>query len=179
MSNAITFLFKDIFADYTSFKNFLTTEGITISATDEPIYQYCFKLLFNRYHNSNIRYTTKDDFKGEFYIVCADELSRYIRRYKIIQSALGITDDDIVELQRLVQNYANNPNDEVSSPLEPLSYISNQTFQANLSNKLDAYVKAIEDMPSMYNEDFLYKFKELFMNIIPKQIIIYSNEEDE
>lgn len=178
MSN-ITFKFKDLLPSLEAFKVFASESGIDIdnmTASDISILEHTYYLLYRRYGLSNVRYTTPEAFYSELAITFNDELNRYNKRYNIIQDAYKLSSDDLVILNKAISNYANNPNDEVESPLEPLSYISSQTFNANLSNKLQAYLLAIESLPTQYDEDFLKAFKHLFINIIPKQMPIYTEE---
>ena len=178
----VTFYFKQILPNFDLFKVFAEGIGIdtdTMSEADVKILEHCYNLLIKRYSLSNIRYMKPDHFLDELGITFDDEWKRYLKRYKIIEKALQLTDDDLIVLNKEVQNYANNPNDAVTYPLEPLSYISSQTFRAGLSNKLQAYLLAIETLPSEYDEEFLSHFKHLFMNIIPQGIPYYESEEDD
>lgn len=178
-----TFQFKELIPNFTTFKDFYNQElGIDIesaTAEDQAIYEHCFKILYNRYCLSNVRYSTKEAFYCEFMIVLDDSVKQYMKRYKLIQKAYALTDAELIELNRAIQNYANNPNTTPTNPLDPLEYISSQTFQVNVSNKLQAYLLAIETLPSQYDDDFLNKFKYLFIQIFNKDIPLYLDDEEE
>ena len=178
----ITFYFTDLLKDFSEFKDFckeIPLDYESLSAFDKDIMEACYNLLVRRYGHANVRYTTPEAFYNQLAIIFDDEFKRYAKRLYIIGEAYKLTLDDYVELNRAIQNYANNPNDEVSAPLEPLSYISSQTFMANLSNKLQAYLVAIDTIPTNYNEEFLRSFKGLFMNIIPNETILYKDKEED
>lgn len=175
----ITFYFKDLLPDFNTFKTFAKETGLDVdnmTASELSVLQHCYNILYWRYSLSNVRYATPEAFYCELGISFDEEFRRYLKRYQIIGEAYKLTLDDFTTLNKAVSNYANNPNDEVDEPLEPLSYISSQTFQAQFSNKLQAYLLAIETLPSKYDNDFLEKFKHLFINIIPKTIPLYTEE---
>lgn len=172
-----TFLFKDLLPDYATYKDYVKTElGLDIdlaTAEDQAIHEHCYNILYKRYCLDNVRYPSPQAFYSEFAIALDDSLKQYLKRYKLIQKAYALTDADLTELNRAIQNYANNPNTAPTNPLDPLEYISSQTLQVNKSNKLQAYLLAIESLPSQYDEDFLNKFKYLFIQIFNKDIPIY------
>ena len=175
MSN-LTFTFKELFPNLATFKTFASETGIDVdhmTADDLVVLEHTYYILYSRYSIANVRYTTPEAFYGEMGITFDDEFRRYLKRYKLIANAYNLTNEDFEILNRAVSNYANNPNDEVQNPLDPLTYISSQTYNAQFSNKLQAYLLAIETLPSEYDEDFLAKFKHLFINIIPKDIPLY------
>ena len=175
----ITFYLSDLFKDFEEFKaycNEIPIKYADLSSFEQGIMEECYNLLMRRYGHANVRYSTPEAFYNQLAIIFDDEFKRYCKRMYIIGEAYKLTLEDYAELNRAIQNYANNPNDEVSSPLSPLSYISSQTLQANLSNKLQAYLVAIDTLPTHYNEEFLKSFKMLFMNIIPNETILYKED---
>lgn len=175
----ITFYLKDLFKDFEEFKaycNEIPIKYADLSSFEQGIFEECYNLLMRRYGHANVRYSTPESFYNAFAIPFDDEFKRYCKRMYIIGEAYKLTLEDYAELNRAIQNYANNPNDEVSSPLSPLSYISSQTLQANLSNKLQAYLVAIDTLPTHYDEEFLSHFKYLFINIIPNETILYKED---
>ena len=120
-----------------------------------------------------------ETFYIEIYIILIENYKKSTSKEKdkLIQKIYALTDDDLIELNRAISNYANNPNDEVSNPLEPLTYISSQSVNVGFSNKLQGYLMAIDSLPSEYDEEFLGAFKYLFMNIINNDTILYREEE--
>lgn len=177
MSNAITFYFKEAMPNFSAFKVFLSEIPYSYNLADELIVQKAYNLLYRRYALDNIRYASLEAFYFEFANVVENQLDRFIKRIKLITEAYKITSEDILQLGKQVQNFATNPNDEISDPLSPLSYITNQTFMATIGNKLEAYLRAIDNLPSEYDEEFLSEFKYLFMEIIPQTIPYYTKGE--
>lgn len=175
----ITFYFQSLIPNFNAFKVFCSEIPIdyeSLSNIEKDALEHCYNLLMRRYGHANVRYTTPEAFYNALAIPFEDEFKRYAKRIYIIGEAYKLTLDDYAELNRSIQNYANNPNDEVSNPLDPLNYISSQTLMANLSNKLQAYLVAIDTLPSQYDEEFLSHFKGLFMNIIPNETILYKED---
>lgn len=174
MSN--TFTFNQLLPNFDAFKVFVSEIPMDVSTMSEleiSILEHCYNLLNRRYGIANVRYTTPEAFYNELAIVFDDEYKKYSKRYKLIQEAYALTSDDLIEINRTIQNYANNPNTAPTNPLDPLEFISSQTYQVGRSNKLQGYLMAIESLPSQYDEDFLNKFKYLFIQIFNKDIPIY------
>ena len=175
----ITFYFKDIIPDYTTFKSILAEIPFTWNIADDFIIEHTFAILYRRFSTINIRYFVKEAFLDEFKVVYFNEINRYVRRYKLIQDIHAISNDDIVKMTTSINNFANNPNDVPSDVLDPLEYISSQNYSVIKNNNLEAYVRALELLPSKYDKEFLDEFNYLFQQIYGQEVIYYNDEEDD
>lgn len=175
----LTWYFKDVIADYDAFKSVLANIPFTWNQADDFIIEHTFAILYRRFSCVNIRYFTKEAFLDEFMNVYFNEIYRYIRRYKLIQDIYAISNDDIVKMTTSINNFANNPNDAPSDVLDPLEYISSQNYSVVKNNNLEAYVRALELLPSKYDKEFLDEFEYLFQQIYGQDVVIYLDEEEE
>ena len=179
MSSALTFYFKEIFPTEQSFIDYLSDYVIfnTSTATNLAFAQYVYKILFRKYHNSNVQYDTQDDFKSELANVLEDTMEKYQKQLSLINSAMALTIDDIEKISTALANQSNNPNTKPDDIEAPLEYISAQAYTIAKDNKLQAYLRAIETIPTKLIDSMLARCRNLFKTIIPKQIFVYTDEE--
>ena len=78
---ANTFFFKEIIPTLDDFKEFLN-EYTNVDSTD-TFNEYCFKFLFNRFCNSNVKYDTQDAFCRHFGITYENVFDQYKIRQDI------------------------------------------------------------------------------------------------
>ena len=179
MSSSLTFLFKDIFPTKTEFKTFITDYDISnLSITANLNFaEYLYKILFRRYHNSNIQYDTIEDFKCDFANILEDSFKQYQMQLLSINKVYALTDAELVTINTALANQSNNPNSVPDDPTEPLEYISAQAFTIAKDNKLQAYMRAINNIPTQLIKAMLLRCVNLFKTILPTQIYVYTEEE--
>lgn len=184
---SFTYYFEEIFPDYESWEYFIEqSSNIDLTISENALFdQYCYNLLFRHFNHQNIRYTSIDAFLGELLNVYENKFAQFKRQKKLVDKIHNLTDDDLQLVTTALTNMANNPNDEVSDPLQPLSYISAQTFEQMQSNKLKAYLDALNNMPSLNIYQFFKAnnkdemgFEDLFMNVQPKIIYLYERGDE-
>lgn len=88
-----------------------------------------------------------------------------------------LTDDEILASSQQIVNHALNPSTEPStSSLEALGYINEQTTSGYKKNKIDAYSFLSTILKDDYTEEFLNRFKSLFISILyPQAPLWYVN----
>lgn len=183
MSTAITFYFNDIFKNYSEWKNFIMqTEIVDYNvATEEAFDKFCYNILSRHFSHSNIRYNEKEAFLLELANVYQNKFKEFMKEKEIIDNIFKLTDEELYEFTNNIVNMANNPNDKPDNPYKPLPYISAQTFSKQNSNKLNSYLKALNNIPSLNIYKFLkssetneMSFQDLFMVVIPTQYSVYG-----
>lgn len=175
MSSALTFYFKEIFPSLEEFQNFLTEFQVVniTNAENLTFANYIYKILFRRYHNSNVQYDTPEDFKCDFANILEDNFAKYQRQISLIQSMQQLTEDEIITIGTALANQANNPNTKPNDPTQPLEYISAQAFTLTKDNKLLAYLRAIQSVPTQLIDELLLRCVNLFKTILPKTVALY------
>ncbi|NCA92975.1 hypothetical protein EOM82_07010 [bacterium] len=177
MNNAITFLWQEIFTDYTSFKAFTDDLGLyeETDAEAEAFNLFFYKVLAREFIDNNINFTEIDAFKMRFANVYIEYFSNFKRQKELVEASLNITNDDLRIFNETINNSANNPNTEPSNPWTPINFISNQVSSRITSNKLAAYITAIQQMPILNMDFFISKFEHLFMQYYMERTALYEN----
>lgn len=180
MSSAITFYFKEIYPTFDKFQAFLTNQKVVDLSDAENLTfaQYIYKILFRRYHNSNIQFDTIEDFECELANVLEDNFAKYKRQVELAKQMQQLTDNDILTISKALANQSNNPNTKATDPTQPLEYISAQAFTIATDNKLQGYLRALQNIPTQLIDEMLMRCANLFKTLIPNQIFVYENEEE-
>ena len=86
----------------------------------------------------------------------------------------------ILQVNQVLSNYAENPNNKPDDPTKPLNFISNQTYTNQQNGKLSGYLLALSSIPVLDIYSFLRKsendgmsFNDLFMVVLPNEIDIF------
>lgn len=173
MMESSTWYFEDVFPDDVSFSTFLTDYGVILPSTIQASNLYT--LFLNKYLNCSINFDTKEVFKRRFSLLLNDYLKEYSVNIASKNAMYNLTEDELLIVNTYINNYANNPNYEVTDVFSELGYISNQNNGINRANKLTAYITYLKSLLPYGNEDFLDRFKKLFKTIYIRRINIYGN----
>lgn len=182
----LTFFFEDIFQNYEEWKDYFKDLNIVnYDKAEEALFdQYCFNILARHFSHQNIRYEEPESFLLEIVNVYQNKFLQFKRQKETIDKIYNLTDSDLTELEAYLTNLANNPNDNVSDPKQVLNYIQTQTYQTRSGNKLDKYLQALNNIPTLNTYNFLKAdnkeemgFKDLFMQVQPNQYYIYDKGE--
>lgn len=173
----ITFYFTDCFVDFESFKSAIA--DYTSQAVDDDFLNKIYFKFCAKYAASNIIFTIKEMFIYQFCNIFDDEFSKFKRRYDINQKLKDITIDNIKILNETISNQAENPNYTPDTPDKALSYITAQNAVFNKINDLDAYIRQLETLMTEGFEEFINKFKELFVAFVDNDSVCYCDDEDE
>lgn len=178
-----TFLFIDIFPNYTEWERFSTSLGIEI---DTVFDRFCYEIIRRHYGRANIRYSVIEAFTEALGNVYTNKYLQYSKQYELIKTIHQINNDELTHLNQNLTNFSENPNTNVSEPLKPLSFISSQLMSVSQNNKLQAFVNAINNIPTMYMYEFLkgkksnfeMTFNDLFMVVLPNNKYYYERNDN-
>lgn len=152
MSDTLTFKFKQVFADENDFLTFLTSYGVKdspLSNEDSAFGKYLFKILNRRFYNSDIQYDTPTD----FYFSLAETIENIFNKYKknktLIDAITALTADDLAIIGENLMNASDNPNNKPNDVRAQLDYITQQNWTMATTNKMQAYLTAVDSMPDM------------------------------
>lgn len=181
MSN-YTFKFGKIFDTYEKWRTFSEECGfINFEDTTESEFdKYCYKVLFRHYQQANIRYTNITDFCNELSLVYESKFKQFKKQKELIDKIYSLTENEILQVNQILANYAENPNNKPEDPTKPLNFISSQTYTNQTNGKLAGYLLALSGIPVLDIYSFLRKsendglsFNELFMVVLPNEIDIF------
>lgn len=187
MSTTLTFLFNDIFKNYSDWEYWSKQVGIIDSNNNEDILfdKYCYKILSRHFCNQSIRYNTIGEFLLELALIYEDKFNHFKMQKKLIERLYRLSPEDLEIINESITNMANNPNTSPDNPRSPLKYISAQTFGVAKNGKLQAYLNAINNIPTFKVFEFINKpvdgglsFKDLFMVVQPINYYVYGGKKD-
>lgn len=182
MSLSLTFYFNDIFKNYDEWKEWSEQVGVVdfSDGEDAAFDKFCYKILSRNFCNCSIRYSTINEFLLQLAIVYEDKFNEFKNQSRLINKFYNLSENDLTVINESLTNMANNPNTEPDDPRQPLKYVSAQTFGLAKNGKIDSYLKALNNMPSLKIFDFINKasesglsFKDLFMNVQPFNFYCY------
>ena len=152
MSDTLTFKFKDIFTSENDFLTFITTYGVKetpLVTADENFAKYLYKILMRRYYNADIQYDTPE----AFCYGLAETLEIIFDKYKtnkaLIEAITALTKDDLIIIGENLTNASDNPNNKPDDVRAQLDYITQQNWSMSTTNKMQAYLEAVDAMPEM------------------------------
>lgn len=182
MSTAFTFYFNDVIDSYNTWKS--NVEQLGIIDYSDPLQAdfdlFCYNILAREYHNVNIRYDEPYSFIGELLNIYLNKFQQFYKQKQLIDAMYNLTLEEISLLNKTLSNMANNPNEDPTDPTQPLNFISAQTYRQLTENKFKAYLKAIENIPSLNIYNFLkgegdeMGFDDLFMVVQPNLKFLYK-----
>ena len=179
---------NDIYGDIDSFKidfNFYSSIGLDPKFSNPNTINTLFYLLCGKYGNSHIANSDENQFKLKLFSYVF-QFAPYWEKSLDIQSKLrGLTEDEILAGSKQLTNHAYNPSTEPSGPNVVNGEITSVNEQHNAKftkGKVNAYGELFYMLRSDVTEEFLGKFKRLFIYIVePESPLWYvtdiNNEE--
>lgn len=142
------------------------------------IFNEMIERVYLHYQNSNISYTSIEQFLIDFKRKICENFAKIIdKQYILFNKIYALTDDDIIEREHAININALNDNSKIEKPLDNLAeFVSEQTASKISKNKLNAYVDYMEQMRPSMDEELIRALKPLFFTIIPEYNYIYKGE---
>lgn len=167
-----TSTFNDIFKSYDEFKaekEFYDQAGLD-SGISEKSSQTLFYLLSARYGNSSIANSDKTQFKLKLFSIIFQYGPTWEKRLSIQNTLRSLTEDELVTGAKQINNHSYNPSTAPSTDtLEELPTINEQTSTKYKKSKMDAYSNLMLLLEKDVTEDFLKRFKKLFLIVVEPQ----------
>lgn len=176
--SAITFYFKELIPNKEAFKSFLSEFDVCdMTVPENEIFaNYLFKILFRKYHNSNVQYDTPEDFKCDFANILEDSFDKFKRQIDLSKKIVELTDEELLTMTTALANSANNPNAKPVDPTKPFEFVGAQAFTLAKNGKFQAYLTALNNIPTKLIDEMLLACRGLFKTFISNQIYIYRGE---
>lgn len=173
----ITFYFSDVFPTFEDFKSAIT--DYTNVDVEDDFLNILYTKFNIKYQVSNIRFTIKEMFLYQFCSIFDNEFSKFKRRFDINQKLKNMTLDNIKIISEAVANFSETPNFKLEKPSDAVDYINNQTASFGKIGDLEAYLKQLDALMTEGYEEFIDKFKELFVAFAFDDPIYYCEGENE
>lgn len=125
-----------------------------------------YRLLLREFRNSQINFTTVDDFLDMLWSVIENHTPNFIERYNQYQRLLQLTDDELMTMGTSIVNVVENTNDQPDEPLKtPLKNVTNQQSSRTYSDKPSKIRGQIYTSQMTIIYDYLDKFRWLFIRL--------------
>lgn len=177
--NFRTRTFADIYTTFEEFNEDYTSNGIPASLSTVNL-RTLYYLLYARYGNSNIASSDENQFKYKVFSTIFMYGPSWQKRLDIQKKLIDLGDDEILVGATAIYNQALNPSQMPSTQtLEELNYINQQNTTKYKKSKLEAYAVLEELIKTDVTEQFIGKFKKLFITIVePDLPLWYATQGD-
>lgn len=174
--------FSDIYPRAKEFVDDYETVGIppTLTANDKLNPLTIYYLLYANYGNSVVASSDENRFKYKLFSIIWQYGPVLNKRRDIQQKLIALSEKDIMQGSVQVYNNAQNPATEPSTDDdEYLAYINQQNVSKNKKGKLEAYALLDSLLKQDVTQEFLNRFKPLFLNIVQPELPLWYESEDE
>ena len=178
--NFRTRTFADIFTDVDVFKEDYNNNGIPVSISDVNL-TTLYYLLYARYGNSNIASSDETQFKYKLFSTIFMYGPAWQKRLEIQKNLMNLTVDEMTKGSTAIYNSALNPAQTPSTQTtEELNYINQQNTTKYRKSKLEGYAALYSLIETDVTEEFIGKFKKLFITVVePDYPLWYKTEGEE
>ena len=178
--NYRTRTFTDIYPNVDDFIKDYTYNGIKTTITTDSI-TTLYYLLYARYGNSHIVNSDENQFKYRLFSTIFMYGPTWEKRLDVQNKLRGLTDKELIEGTKQINNHSYNPSTEPSTnDTEELPTTNEQTSTKYKKSKMDAYAILIALLETDVTEEFVAKFKKLFLSIVePQNPLWYITEQGE
>lgn len=163
--------FVDIFETFNDFK---TEYGSTIfkqAITDAKL-EILYYLLYARFGNSHIANSDENQFKYKLYATIWQFGPVWEKKLQVQKDLRNLSLAELQEGTKQVSDHAYNPSTVPSGEIETINEQDRTKYK---KSKADAYATIMELMEQDVTEEFLTKFKPLFLVITePQEPLLYS-----
>lgn len=186
--NYITRTFSEIFpteeAFISEFENcpfavFKTAEDQQLNNIPTNYIKLTYWLLLTRYANSSIASSDENQFKYKVFSLMFTHGPTWIKRLEVQNILRNLSEDDLRLGSKIINNSAFNPGTEPSTAtLDELTAINSQNTSNRKKSVLEAYASLMALLDVDVTEDFISRFKPLFLKVVqPNLPLWYITEE--
>lgn len=172
--------FTDIYDNVDAFLADYSDNGLPM-LVDTTNMTTLFYLLYARYGNSNIASSDENQFKYKLFSLVFQYGPTWAKRLEIQDKVRNLTEDELRESAKSLYNHSYNPSTLPSTDtVDELLTINEQNVTKHRRSKTDAYALLNDLLETDVTEEFISKFKKLFITIVEPELPLWyvSNEED-
>jgi len=126
-----------------------------------------YALLYSRYGNSNIASDDENQFKYKVFATIYMYAPTWLKRLEVQKALRALSLEELQLGSKAVYNTALNPSGLPSTnTTQELNYINQQNTTNYKRSKLEAYGNLMSLLETDVTEDFINKFKKLFITIV-------------
>lgn len=183
--NQATRTFCDIFPDVNTFILEWENSGIAETALDLDIsfstneIFMTYYLLYAKYGNSHIASSDENQFKYKLWSIMFQHGPTWIKKLNLQKEIRALNINDIANT-KAIYNHSFNPSTEPSTAtLEELTTINEQNTSSIKRAKGDAYSLFMSLLDADFSEEYINRFKKLFLKIVEPTIPLWYITEGE
>ena len=171
--------FNDIFPNVDAFNAAYGESEFPMDLTNEEV-SLIYYLLYSRYGNSTICSNDENRFIYNLFSIIWQYAPTWKKKLKIQERLRELEEDDLLKGSKAIYNHSYNPGTEPSTAtLEELTTINEQNTTNYKKSVLEGYSNLLMLLETDVTEDFLRRFKYLFISIaVPGNPLVYITEED-
>lgn len=172
--------FTDIYDNVDAFLADYSDNGLPM-LVDTTNMTTLFYLLYARYGNSTIASSDENQFKYKLFSLVFQYGPTWAKRLEIQDKIRNLTEDELRESAKAIYNHSYNPSTLPSTDtVDELLTINDQNVTKHRRSKTDAYALLNDLLETDVTEEFISKFKKLFITIVEPELPLWyvSNEED-
>jgi hypothetical protein len=163
--------FKQIFDDSDTFAEEYSESGVNFgefgAGFDTNQLTLIYALLYARYGNSNIASDDENQFKYKVFTTIFMYAPTWFKRLEVQQKLRDMSIEELQLGSKAIYNSALNPSGLPSTAsLEELKHINQQNTTNYKRSKVEAYGNLMTLLETDVTEEFISKFKKLFITIV-------------
>lgn len=159
--------FTDIYDNAENFVNDYKTSGLYNNSnkiTDANA-TTLYYLLYAKYGNSSIRNWDETQFKYKLFSIIFMYGPSWEKRLEVQAKLRALKEEELILGAKQIFNHSYNPSTELPPDTDELKTINDQNVTKNQRSILDAYNLLLSLLETDVTNEFLNKFKPLFMQI--------------
>lgn len=165
--------FTDVWGDVSSFLSDYQNNGIKTTISQESA-QTLYYLLYSRFGNSVIASSDTNRFKYDVWGTIFSYGPTWEKRLEIQEKLRDLTDDDLFTGATTIFNHAFHTGASPStSTLDELPAINEQNTNKHKKDKMSAYSMLLTLLETDVTQEFLDKFKKLFLKIVQPELPLW------
>lgn len=172
--------FNEIFDNAADFKanyDLYQTAAGQLNLMDETDCAITWQLLSAKYGNNPIANWSEDQFKLKIWQTMFQYGPTWVKKLDVQQILRGLTAEQIAQGDFSVYNTALAPDSAIST--DPTPYINQQNTSNRTKSPLKAYNELLILLENDVTEEYISKFKKLFLTVLETRDYIYVTEGDE
>jgi len=172
--------FSETWKTLQDFLNDYTASPIPKVLSQDNI-ELTYYLLYTKYGNSHKASSDPNQFKFGIFTTIWQYGATWQKKVEIQDKLRSLSESEILAGTKQIYNSANNPDTDPSTfSDEELQFISGQNVTKTKKGKLEGYSTLWSLLVNDVTEEYLNKFKKLFLTIVEPEIpLLYEEEGDE
>lgn len=167
--------FADIYSNLGDFELEYNNAGIPKTISSDSL-KTLFYLLYSRYGNSHIAFSDENQFRYSVLSTIFMYGPAWEKRLDIQRKLRSLDESELILGGKAIYNHSFNPSTQPSTAtLEELTTINEQNTTNYKKSKLEAYSTLINLIETDVTEEFIGKFKKLFLTVVaPDYPLLYE-----